>query len=694
MSALAENTRDRLLSRIRQTPELDPFKDLVTGTDESPEDILGFNPSIYSAELAKLFAVCDKFRQTNAPKSGIIVIRGDRGSGKTTLLHRLRQERPDDLILRPTHFRSDRPFPQFLLQEIVSELDRRAQKHEDSPIDLIANRLAAEVVYQKLASLTEPEWLREYFQWERGQDWISRQLCDWRMHWGIWTGQDVVAREKLLHHLRPGDGAWDLAAVAKSHESVLASIQTVAENHVRDSESSVDLQGVIRAGLFKRLIRLAFARFADRRKDAKQKLFDYLFDGYLKEYRGISAPDIAIETVLRSLLALLMGENMATIVAFDAIETMRMLGDPPDEQRSRSFYGGIADFRDNFSGVAFFLFTETGYWNATSSLRLGYAEHRINEGVTDVPGHGTINTIHLQGTTLDSVREVVKTRLIPLHRMLKADGGNLDDTIDTFFPLTDEMVVQQFPSRMASLRQGLLGLRADYLACIQPVPDSAGPAVPPPNPDPSPPPSAVFEEKWAAMFKTVSETTETNMSGLADSLLSILNDWLRQAKPSVGEWTLQGVEMKSFGPTTYEQFVLCQWTNGHTQRVTAVGLLLGYRTGLSNDVRKKLSNVAQHKKEIHSAILLYPTQNYADFSPPYHEHLPTGTRKAWEQTAPKKIANLQPIPITAILELLTVGSFFEQLCNSTTGASSEAARAFALQKTQHLSKFLEPVFTA
>src|SRR5262245_40259377 len=101
MSVLAENARDRLLTRIRQNPELDPFKDLVTGTDESPEEILGFNPTIYSAELAKLFAVCDKYRQTNSPKSGVVVIRGDRGSGKTTLLHRLRQERPNDLILRP-----------------------------------------------------------------------------------------------------------------------------------------------------------------------------------------------------------------------------------------------------------------------------------------------------------------------------------------------------------------------------------------------------------------------------------------------------------------------------------------------------------------------------------------------------------------------------------------------------------------
>jgi hypothetical protein len=43
MSALAESSRDRLLARIRQNSVLDPFKDLVTGSDESPEEILGFN---------------------------------------------------------------------------------------------------------------------------------------------------------------------------------------------------------------------------------------------------------------------------------------------------------------------------------------------------------------------------------------------------------------------------------------------------------------------------------------------------------------------------------------------------------------------------------------------------------------------------------------------------------------------------
>ncbi|HZZ81770.1 MAG TPA: hypothetical protein VFE62_24930, partial [Gemmataceae bacterium] len=103
---------------------------------------------------------------------------------------------------------------------------------------------------------------------------------------------------------------------------------------------------------------------------------------------------------------------------------------------------------------------------------------------------------------------------------------------------------------------------------------------------------------------------------------------------------------------------------------------------------------AQHKKEFQAAILLYPTANFLAFSPPFHAHLPTGTRKAWEETAPKKIASLQPIPIEAIHELLTVGTFFEQMCNATAGASADAARAYAIQKTQHLSKYIEPAFSA
>ncbi|HZZ78702.1 MAG TPA: hypothetical protein VFE62_09295, partial [Gemmataceae bacterium] len=582
MSALAETSRDRLLARIRQNPECDPFKDLVTGSEESPDEILGFNPDIYSAELAKLIAVCDRFRQASAPKSGIVVVRGDRGSGKTTLLHRLRQHRPGDLILRPTHYRADRSFPQFLLQEIVSELDRRAQKHEESPLDLVAIRLAAEVVFQKLASFTDPEWLNEYSQWHSGRDWFRRHLQDWRTHWGIWTAHEVAIRKELLQTIRPNEGTWGLPALAESQASVLTSIMKLAENHIRDSESRVDLQGVIRAGLYKRLVRFAFARFSDRRKDAKQKLFDYLFDGYLKEYRGVSAPDLAIDTMLRSLLSLLLGQNMATIVTFDAIETPRMLGDPPDLPRSQNFFGGIADFRDNFPGVGFILFVEGGYWSFNRSARSDYAEHRINEGVTDVSGYGTVATIDLEKIAPAMIREMVKTRLAPIQEMLKS-ADELDSAIDTFFPLTDEMVIRQFPPQLRSLRQGLLGLRADFLACLQPPSVSPGPS-PPPPPDPPPVTDALFEERWAAILKTVSESTETNMSGIAVSLLSILTDWLRMAKPSVGDWELQDVEMKSYGPTTYEQFVLVRWTKGTVHQVAAIGLLLGFRTGLSNDV--------------------------------------------------------------------------------------------------------------
>ena len=334
MSALPSGCRERLLARLRSRPGQDPFRELVTGSDTRPEQLPGYQVGLYAAELDLLRRACERFRPADGPQageielpsSGVVVTLGVRGAGKTTLLHRLRAELPDALIVRPTHYRPDLPFPQYILHEFVFELNRRSQHPDGDIVARMADRLAGKVVYELLGGLSDVEWVRECGTWptaSRSTRWLKKALG----LWGFFTRRWVERRHKLRQGI--ADHGYAVRPLLQRYPNYADDLQRLALDHVHQREGTTDLEGAIRAGLYRRLVQLAFApHTALPVEKAREELVSYLVEGYTREYSGgvVHAPQLAVAALLRCLVGLLALHRIPPVVAFDAFDTIRMFG--------------------------------------------------------------------------------------------------------------------------------------------------------------------------------------------------------------------------------------------------------------------------------------------------------------------------------------------------------------------------------
>ncbi len=124
-------------------------------------------------------------------------------------------------------------------------------------------------------------------------------------------------------------------------------------------------------------------------EDATQ-LVEYLVDGFTEMPHGLQPlRDNLVDALLTSLAQLLFVQERPVVLVFDALEAL--LGDPPDQERCRSFFGDIATHLDAFEGLLCLVLAEEGYFqdihrkNATQ-----YAQQRFEQGVPAL-GKGSVS---------------------------------------------------------------------------------------------------------------------------------------------------------------------------------------------------------------------------------------------------------------------------------------------------------------
>src|SRR5438128_1104874 len=122
-----------------QPPELldflrgkdNPFDIYVAAREPDGESARSHARGLHRDVLQPLLAVVERYRletlqaESDLPRSGVVVILGERGSGKTHMLHVLRgawDDGPPRLAVAAAIFEAHRPFPECLLHQLVLHL--------------------------------------------------------------------------------------------------------------------------------------------------------------------------------------------------------------------------------------------------------------------------------------------------------------------------------------------------------------------------------------------------------------------------------------------------------------------------------------------------------------------------------------------------------------------------------------------
>jgi hypothetical protein len=641
-------------------------------------------PDIHQDIARALNAVVERYRlpglewDSDLPRSGVVVVEGKRGIGKTHMVHALQRRAGDGrpcLAVTPVIYEPQRPFMEYLLHQVVRHLQSEADERAPGTLELLADAFTRQALVQALRGMTEI-------------DWLAREAAAgrfWRYFFGVGVRLRAERRRRLIHDLEQA-GDRTLREVCAENEVDFQPLRTLALQQIR-SEPSHTIAGQIRRGLYDRLVGLAFGA-------PRETVYDFLLDGYTEVDAKIQpARETLVDELFQALLELCLLARLPIIFLFDALESL--LGDPPDKELCHPFFKGLADVLDSHRGIPFLLFAEIGHWQQLEkSMISSYALQRIQQGVIRVPGHGSLSRMQMPNVTAAQLQKIVASRMRPLLReYFEADSFDAPP----IFPLREEDLerIVRSPGEEPPLRQALQALRDRYDERLGNRVALA----------PAAQPSAAVAEGmliepleacWQRELRKARQILEAGCGGQADELHAGLLKWLQCL---IADGVANGAGMpvaaandpQAGAHPTYGQITKCQWRAGTTTRALGIGLLLGEKRAMPRDLETKLKMMAGPVRPADLLILLWPRGS--DLTPPYHEHLPAGTRAMWDQFAANGTGPRVQLRAVAPVDLapwLALPKWWNQIATETPHASASILNHFVAEQTAPHLAFIAP----
>jgi hypothetical protein len=582
--------------------------------------------SVHREVFEPLNAVLDRYRlgklerESDLPRSGVLVIQGIRGTGKTHMVHALQKgvgHASPHIVVAPTIYEPHRPFIEYLLHQLVRHFQNETDGQTAGTLELLADALTRQVLVQAFHGMTEIDWLGLH---------VNSRPAFWRLLWGF-GAKHLADRKRLLI----GDlEQWEnrtIEEVCGRHEQDPAALRDIALRHIERAEAAHSISGQIRRGLYTRLVQLAFG-------GPRENIYEFLLDGYTEvEAKTQPSRETLVDELFQALVELCLLAGMPVVFAFDALETL--LGDPPDAKLCHPFFKGLADVLDSHRGIPFLLLAELGHWQAATRFLSTYAEQRFQQGVMRVPGLGSLSRLEFPQVSARQLQEIVTARMRPLlTEFYESDKLDAPAT----FPFSEEDLrhIARADEHIPPLRQALQALRDRYEQLVNGMPDSAEPPVD--NESLTVAQNGTLIDLLEACWQREHRAAQRRIEGgglgaLADELHAGISRWLEcliaecaatpYGRPTAVSNTTLGAH------PTFGQVTKVQWTCENDSQDIGLGLLLGERKGMPRDLETKLKMIASLPRPFETLVLLWPRGT--ELIPPVHEQLPTATRAIWDQ---------------------------------------------------------------
>jgi hypothetical protein len=581
--------------------------------------------TIYREIFGPLSAVLDRYRvaglerESDLPRSGVVVVLGARGTGKTHMVHALQRTPLEDslrLVVAPSIYEPHRPFIEYLLHQLVRHFQNEGDGAGPGTLDLLADALARQVLVQAFYGMTDVEWL-------------ARNVAGRRTFWQLllgWGTRPLADRKRLLiTDLQQPENRTVLEVCERYEQDPLA-LRAIALQHIDDTESGHTPGGQIRRGLYTRLVRLAFG-------EPREEVYDFLLDGYTQvEAKSQPSRQTLVDELFQSILELCLLARMPVVFAFDALESL--LGDPPDAKLCHPFFKGLADVLDSHRGIPFLLFAERGHWQQMRQFRSDYVTQRLQQGVIRVPHYGSVSELTFPPVSAERLAELAASRLRSVseefHGVEEFDAHSIAP-----FSQEDLKRIARGDGQEPPLRQALQQLRDRYDELVN---GNSGTAAQSTITNLSAPPDGPSVEElegcWQTELRSAGRRLEGNtLASLADELHAGIALWMKCL-------IADGTAAESGRPTsvvnevfgghpTYGQLTKYEWESGSARQNVGLGLLVGTGPGMPRDLDAKLKMIAAPSRPVDVLVLLWPKG--ADPALPPQDHFPPGTRGVWDQ---------------------------------------------------------------
>ena len=617
------------LSRLRDHDN--PFDDFVQARRPGGAFSRRHVPAVNRTVFEKLLAAIDRYRLDatradqpslsldDVPRSGVLLLLGPRGAGKTHLVHALRLRETGALVIAPTYFEPHRPFAEYLLQLLVRGLQEESRGSGATTLQCLADWFARQTAAQALFGMTDTQWLARS---------TRRSGSFWRGLLG-WSSRGMAHLKELLTSSLLDRDLRTIHDVCRFREHEPDELRQIALHQVTACETSRTIGGQIRLGLYTRLVQLAF--------DAQtEPVFEFLFDGFTRvEAQTFPSRETLVEELLAALVELFLLFGQPVVFAFDALESL--LSDPPDEKRCHDFFRGLANVLDSHRGLPMFVFAEAGHWQQAQRYISNYAQQRLQQGVP-TRGHGSLRQLDLPCITADDLEQLVAARLSSL---LESHNGHLppDQLRLGPFHRDDLAKIARSGADTPPLRQMLQALRDVYQQRVFGDASSGelgGDGFPHDGNGPALGATVDLQEVWQREFKLALRRIESEGLGAQAGPVQMgLQKWLEhlaQEATSASGWTPVGAEIVTFGNhPTHGQLTRCRWRAGSGERESGIAFLLGQKAAMPADLKAKLQMMASQKPVVESLVILWPHD--MECAGPAEKHLPTATRKVWDDLA-------------------------------------------------------------
>jgi hypothetical protein len=641
--------------------------------------------TVHKDAFLRLNAILDRFRlerletEADLPRSGVVLILGDRGMGKTHMLHALQTGAAGDdkqcVVVTPVIFEPHRSFIEYLLHQLVRHFQNETDGQSLGTLDLLADALARQVLVQAFHGMTETQWLARN---------VEGRLSFWQLFFGYGARQLADRKRLLIEDLKRRE-TRTIAEVCQQNEQEAGKLMAVALDHIKEAEVAHNTAGQIRRGLYTRLVRLAFG-------EPRERLYDFLLDGFTQiDATTQPSRETLVDELFQALLELCLLARLPVVFAFDALESL--LGDPPEERVCHPFFKGLGDVLDSHKGIPFLLFAEQGHWQAAQRFMSEYVKQRFAQGVIRVPRYGSVSSIILPRLSKEQLGDVVAARVKPL---LVDFGGEHGPGVLPTSPFQDDDLVKiaRVGLDAPPLRQILQALRDRYDEIVN---GQQAPIIEPPRP---PPPPDVFVERldacWQRELRAAKRKLEqSNLAGLADDLHAGVVKWL-ECLVAEGTATASGRPSKAANALlgshpTYGQITTYQWSDGDRHRILSLGLLLGVGAGMPRDLETKLKIMSAPSCPMESLVILWPRGE--QLQPPVHEHLPDSTRAVWDQFAKKgatQRVHLRSVCREDIAPWLALPEWLNAIRTEVEGAPPDVVHHFLAEATTSLLQIIAP----
>ena len=187
--------------------------------------------TIYREVFKPLNAVLERYRaaridrESDLPRSGVVVVLGARGTGKTHMVHALQRmplEASLRLVVAPSIYEPHRPFIEYLLHQLVRHFQNEADLTGPSTLDVLADAFTRQVLVQAFYGMSDVEWLARN---------VDGRRSFWQFLFG-WGARPLSDRKRLLIADLQQPESRTVLEVCQRHEQDPEALRTIALQHV------------------------------------------------------------------------------------------------------------------------------------------------------------------------------------------------------------------------------------------------------------------------------------------------------------------------------------------------------------------------------------------------------------------------------------------------------------------------------